>query len=248
VRKQYRDSSNFDARVNLHARYSTNPHGWPAWMFDRIDVGDAARVLEVGCGPGWLWRGNLPRVREDWRVVLSDMSPGMAGEARSHVDDARFTVLVGDAQSLAFDDENFDAIVANHMLYHVPDLDAALAEFVRVMRPGGRLYAATNGRAHLKELRDILGTHWRYVETFGLSNGPERIARFFDNVRVERYPDSLEVPEADPVVAYVRSMSSFWDLTAEREALLRDRIKAEIARDGAFHISKDAGVIMATRP
>src|SRR5207249_3671752 len=121
------------------------PESWPRWVFARLDLGPTADVLEVGCGPAFLWRENPVPV--GWRVVASDMSPGMASVAKEHTD---VHVVVSDAESLPWDDGSFDAVIANHMLYHVPDLDRALSDFVRVLRPGGRLFAATNGRAHFK--------------------------------------------------------------------------------------------------
>jgi SAM-dependent methyltransferase len=247
VRAQYRDSSHFSARVDLHARYSTNPVGWTRWIFDKVAVGPGECVLEVGCGPGHLWRGSTDRLPSDSFVVASDYSQGMAAEAARAIADARFAFASTDAQALPFADETFDAVVGNHMLYHVPDLDTALEEFGRVLRPNGRLLAATNGPQHFKEVRDILDIHWRYVDQFGLENGPERIARHFDNVTVERYPDTLHVPAAEPVIAYVKSMSSFWDLSDELASKLRSEIDAAIARDGFFNISKDSGVITASR-
>ena len=57
-----------------------------------------------------------------------------------------------DAQDIPFEDDTFGCVVANHMLYHVPDLDKGLAEIRRVLKPGGKLYAATNGEAHMLEL------------------------------------------------------------------------------------------------
>ena len=245
VREQYRDSSRLTARVNLHARYSTNPIGWPVWIFDKLDLRSGERVLEVGCGPGWLWRGNLERVPSGCTIVASDFSYGMASEAKEHL--GGLEVLSADAQALPFDDASFDVLVANHMLYHVPDLDAALSEFARVLRPSGRLFAAANGGDHFHEVRDILGTHWRYIDVFGLESGPDRIASYFDDVAVERYDDAIESPEADPVVAYVLSMTTFWNLDDDRIADFRRQIDEEIARNGVFHISKDAGVITATR-
>ncbi len=51
-----------------------------------------------------------------------------------------------DAQSIPFEDETFDAVIANHMLYHVPDRPKAIAEIKRVLKPGGRLIATTIGK------------------------------------------------------------------------------------------------------
>jgi SAM-dependent methyltransferase len=64
---------------------------------------------------------------------------------------------VGDAQDLPFDDGEFDCAVAAWMLYHVPDVDRAIAELARVLRPGGRLVAVTNSQGHLAEIYDLLG-------------------------------------------------------------------------------------------
>jgi ubiquinone/menaquinone biosynthesis C-methylase UbiE len=57
-----------------------------------------------------------------------------------------------DAQALPFATHSVDAIIANHMLYHMPNMPAVYAEFCRVLKPGGRLYAATISRDNMREL------------------------------------------------------------------------------------------------
>jgi ubiquinone/menaquinone biosynthesis C-methylase UbiE len=146
VARQYRDASRLDARIELHQRFSTNPYGLQAWIFDHLDLPDEAGILDVGCGPGRLWQENLCRLPERWNITLSDASPGMLAVAeRSLGSDRRFAFRVGDVQHLPFEDESFDAVVANHMLYHAQDRPKALAEISRVLRPSGPLYASTNG-------------------------------------------------------------------------------------------------------
>ena len=81
LHKQYGDLSNLDARVALHARFSTSPIDWQRWVFDQLDLPAEARVLELGSGPGWLWRGNVERIPAGWTVTLSDFSPGMVETA-----------------------------------------------------------------------------------------------------------------------------------------------------------------------
>ena len=73
--------------------------------------------------------------------------------ARSRGVDAR----VGDVQEPPFEDASFDVVVAAWMLYHVPDLDRAVAELARVLRPGGRLVATTNAADHLQEMLELAG-------------------------------------------------------------------------------------------
>ena len=139
LHKQYGDLSNLDARVALHARFSTSPIDWQRWVFDQLALPADARVLELGSGPGWLWRGNVERIPAGWTVTLSDFSPGMVETARAALADSkpalRFEQI--DAQAIPFEDATLDAVIANHMLYHVPDRAAALAEIRRVLVPGG---------------------------------------------------------------------------------------------------------------
>jgi ubiquinone/menaquinone biosynthesis C-methylase UbiE len=123
--------------------------------------------------------------------------------ARGRGVDAR----VGDVQSLPFPDETFDCAVAAWMLFHVPDLDAGLAELARVLRPGGRLVATTNSIDHLKELRAIAGAAaWKRV--FTRENGAEVIGRHFDAVE-RRDADGWVTIEDDEVVrGFVASLDA----------------------------------------
>src|SRR4030042_248739 len=101
---QYRSASNLNARISIHLRFSTNPNGWMRWVFDRLDLPPACRLLELGCGPGGLWRENADRIPLGWEITLSDSSPGMLEQARINLEVAgrtfRFEVI--DAQSIPF--------------------------------------------------------------------------------------------------------------------------------------------------
>jgi len=253
--EQYKDASNLDARAGLHERFSVNPYRWHRWVFDQFDLGPAlrSRILEVGCGPTYLWRENAERVPAGWEIILTDFSPGMARQAREHLRDARppFRFGVADAQELPFPDAQFDAVVANHMLYHVPDRAKALAEIRRVLKPGGRFYAATNGRGHLRELKELAA---RFApdaglltslppDFFCLEDGQDELAGWFSQVAVHRYEDALVVTEAGPLVAYIQS-----SITAARSGLddaLAAFVEREIADRGAIRITKDPGLFVA---
>ena len=67
---QYRDSANLDARIVLHRRFSTNTYGWYRWCFDRFDLPPRADILELGCGPAYLWHEMIDRVQAEWAVIL----------------------------------------------------------------------------------------------------------------------------------------------------------------------------------
>jgi SAM-dependent methyltransferase len=217
------------------------------WLFDRVAPPPGARLLEVGCGSAALWRANLDRIDPSWSLTLTDLSPGMIESARASLGD-RAEYVVADAQDLPFADRSFDVVVANHMLYHVPDRPKALAEIARVLARGGVLHAATNGRGHLRELRDLVGPGWslnRIVDEFGLENGAEQLGKVFADVRVERFDVGLAVTEVEPVLAYVRSSASFPDGSLER---VREKVAAAIARDGCFRITTTPGLLTCRNP
>lgn len=92
-----------------------------------------------------------------WCIVCTDLSPGMAAEARSELaGEAGLSFAAADAQALPFPDESFDVVLANFMLYHVPDRPRALAEIRRVLRSGRQFAAATVGRTHMGGMRELV--------------------------------------------------------------------------------------------
>ncbi len=199
-RDQYKDSSNLNARGALHERFSTNSYGWFRWVHDHLRVPEQGRMLELGCGPGTLWVGHRSRVPRSCRIVLSDASAGMVREAAERLGiGSSFQFAVLDAQAISFASDAFDSVVANHMLYHVPDLSKALSEIRRVLRRAGRLYAATNGRSHLMEIADLIEAFdpallpmWaKDRRAFDVDNGtehPRAIVRRHPPLPVRRQP------------------------------------------------------------
>jgi ubiquinone/menaquinone biosynthesis C-methylase UbiE len=251
---QYKDAANLKARIRLHQEFSINSYGLMRWIFDRFELPPEARLLDVGGGPGDLWEENLARIPAGWRIVHSDLSPKMIAAAQNNLRGCAIMVGHGilDAQALPFPPETFDAVVANFMLYHVPDRPRALAEIWRVLRPGAQLYAATNGLGHLHEIQALvqkvgLNVDWTTAETcFGLESGLPQLARFFSEVRAHRYKDRLWVTEAAPLVAYILSMKRL-DWETEKTVQLARLIEDRINDDGAIQITKTPGILIARK-
>jgi ubiquinone/menaquinone biosynthesis C-methylase UbiE len=254
---QYKDAANLTARSSLHERFSTNKAGWFAWVFEQLaDLPEQSRILELGCGPAWLWRHNRTHMPAGWRVTLTDLSPGMVDQARANLLEpsaAQFEFDVIDAQAIPYADASFDAVVANHMLYHVPDRPQALSEIRRVLKPGGQLFAAANGQEHMAEMwamvLHVAGAARdanRSVLHFGLENGGEQLAPWFGHVERRDYPDSLLITEAEPLIAYAAS-SELWGVQGDAEAtrLLADHIRQRLASDGVIRITKNSGLFVA---
>lgn len=254
VRSQYRESGNLDARFALHQRFSTNRYGWQRWVFDQLRIPPDGSILELGCGPAYLWRENADRTPAGWTTTLSDASIGMVSAARQSLVTARgrFCCAVADAQSIPFSSARFDAVIANHMLYHVPDRSRALSEIRRVLRPGGCLYATTVGREHMRELIEMLrDAHPRLrpsagvaAATFLLENGAPQLAQWFPTVSLVRYEDGLLVDSAEPLVAHARSMLPE-PVQPGTLARFSRSVECEIAERGAIQITKDSGLFLA---
>ena len=248
LEEQYRTDANLCARIELHKRFSTNPASYPGWVFDGYDFDEHADVLEVGCGNGMMWLENADRIPDGWTLTLTDLSDGMVRAARDALGD-RARYEVASVEDLPFPDESFDAVVANHMLFHVEDRQHALSEIRRVLRPGGRFVATTIGRDHMRQLRELApprNSIWAKTrERFTIETARDELAPFFAEVQIERYTDSLEVTEADAVVDAIRSWGHE---PPERLEAARAGVEGEIARRGAFHVSKDTARVSARKP
>jgi ubiquinone/menaquinone biosynthesis C-methylase UbiE len=258
--QQYGSGANLNARIRIHQLYSTNKLGLPRWIFNQLQLPPEADVLEVGCGVGNQWLSILELIPPGWKLTLTDFSAGILAEAEQNLagklPNVRFQVA--DAQQLPFPDHSFDAVIANHMLYHLPDRPKAFQEFQRVLRPGGKLYAATNGKHHMTALyawadrfgldtASLAAAAFR-VGSFSLENGAEQLEPYFDEVRLEAYHDALEVTEADPLVDYIVSVLPA-DLIEENLPKLEKFqrwAQTEITEHGAIHIPKSAGLFIAT--
>lgn len=258
-KRQYKDASNLERRVGLHQRFSTNPQGWLAWVFQQLELPPQARILEVGGGPGLLWAHNRSCLNPSWSLVLSDLSDGMAADARERIGPlSNVSYSAIDAQEIPFPPERFDAVLANHMLYHAPQVERAIAELHRVLKPGGRLYAATNGEHHLLEMAQLVERAWRptadqvqaefarSITNFSLQSGGEKLARSFASVQIRRYRDSLHVTDPQAILDFVTS-SSVFRLPTGGEPRLRKLLEQEIVAAGAVNIRKDSGMFIATR-
>jgi ubiquinone/menaquinone biosynthesis C-methylase UbiE len=234
-----------------------NRYGWMRWIFDQLRFGPTSRILDLGCGPASLWQENLNRVPQGWHIVLSDLSVGMVREAQRNLNGSDcFEYQVIDAQALPFENEGFDGVIANHVLYHVPDIERALSEIGRVLRNGGRFYATTVGQSHLRELYELVsrfaGDNEMWVgglpESFALENGSELLSRWFSEVVMMRYEDELVVTEVEPLVVYVRSMMVAKSVLGDgRVKAFAEMVKRKLAQRGAIKVTKDSGMFEAMR-
>ncbi len=253
---QYRTADNLSARIHLHAGFSTNTYGWFRWIFDQYDLPEKCHILELACGPGDLWRENADRVPPGWEIILSDFSPGMVNQARSNLAGSSHldTFQVIDAQHIPFTNDRFDAVIANHCLYHIPNQVKAFSEIQRVLAPQGRFYTTTIGATHMAEIEELVEKFDPSIEhvfgneqvSFTLENGAAQLEVWFTDLVIHRYPDSLLVTEAEPLVDYIFSGTRF-GLEGDRREAFTAFVEAEItANGGVIPIRKDSGLFTAS--
>lgn len=135
-----------------------------------------ATVLEVGCGAGELAERVALELAADVRAL--DSSERMVALTRER----GVAAVVGDVTALPFPDGSFECVVAGWLFYHVQDRDRAISECARVLRPGGRLVAATIADENLADLWSFVGAPTERRLTFSSSNGAEQLARHFPRV------------------------------------------------------------------
>jgi SAM-dependent methyltransferase len=201
VAAEYADERGLQGRRAAY-RYATGPDA-PELAFAAVAEGAPRRVLEVGCGPGEASERIRREIGAD--VVAIDVSPRMVALARARGVDAR----VGDVQALDLPDASFDCALAAWMLYHVPDVDRALRELARVLEPGGRLVAVTNGRTHLQELRELLGGDFP-TRTFSDENAEALLGRHFARVERRDAGGTIEFPDRKTLVEYLEASRRLW--------------------------------------
>jgi SAM-dependent methyltransferase len=253
--RQYAQPDNLDARANLHRRYGRND--WFAWLAAQVERCDGARVLEIGCGPGWFWDAAGAALPRRLDLVLTDLSEGMVTAALGRAKRADWAVRgqAVDATRLPFESGVFDVVLACHMLYHVPEPPRAIAEIARVLKPGGVAAITTNGKRHLAELFEIEAEVWpgedraREMDLFGLENGAELLAPAFRQVELRRHQDDLTCTDPADVEAYIVSSPPGSEATMAKRVELRAAIARRFAADGgAMKVGKAAGLFLCRKP
>lgn len=248
--EQYNTSKNLDIRISIHDRYSTNKQGFGNWISEHYQFPEAASVLELGCGTGSMWKGKSALIRRCSRLILSDLSEGMLNKAKETLSGENgIEYRTVDIQNIPFPDHTFDAVIANMMLYHVPDLAKGLSEVRRVLKEGGKFYCATYGENGMMKYIGSLFAGYGIEESvntnFTLQNGEQALKFFFDDVTKDHYADSLAVTETEDLVDYIFSLSGMTNLRKLPREVVRSVLSIHM-KDGVLNIPKEYGMFIAS--
>jgi ubiquinone/menaquinone biosynthesis C-methylase UbiE len=262
VRRQYASDVYLRTRQETHEQYTVPKLDFPLWVLRRYHWRGDERVLDLGSGGGIYYNC----LREHWPDVTYygvDQSPGMLAQHPAHGE-----LAVGDAQDIPFPDGTFDVVMANHMLYHVADLDQALIEARRVLKPNGVLIAATNSIQSMPQIHALFRRGMLLLSTpgkvysqpplpaqanFALENGTRMLSRYFYAVVRHDLPSQLVFPSIEPVMAYLESTRSMrepqlpesidWD---DLMLVMREQVIRVIDHFGEMVVEKVSGVLLAS--
>lgn len=247
VREQYKNDKNLKIRTNLHS-YNTNKVDWDKWCFNNISFVENAKVLELGCGTGEFWRKNIDNLDKNLNICISDFSESMLKIAKANLKDIKlkFKFKEINAENIPFKDNTFDIIIAQHMIYFVPNMDKALKEIKRVLRPGGKLYVTANSKYSMLELNELLedfspksGLNSNgYSTRFELENGKEILGKHFKNIHVNILNGKIIIDNPNPVVSYKAStIQGEKILVGDKRKEFKEYLKKYIKDNGNISIT-----------
>ena len=261
VRSQYASSDPLKTRLETHRRYSERTVDLDVQCAALMRLGGNESILDVGSGPG-RFELYLRAAGHRGRLLCLDQSAAMLAEAAASVraTGAALDVLAGDAQRIPLRDGAVDWVVARHMLYHVPDIPAALREFRRVLLPDGGLLVTANGAdnyAGILALWDDLCAAFDLprgvatAEGFSTANAEPLLRSVFPQVEAYVSANAFVFREVGPIVRYVATLIPSLPIAPDEAMLARLHAWLEreaaarlAARGGVWRVPKDVGIYL----
>lgn len=261
IRRHYATDAHLRLRQEIHDKYSIPNRSFAEWALSCLPLQGTERILDVGCGTGLYYYKLMARWPTCQYVGL-DLLTGMLDK------NPAVHRVQGDAIYLPFPNASFDVVMANHMLFHVSDIDQAIQEMRRVMKPQGLLMTATNSTQTMPELQVLMrraivmlsrGTSSQVrapsqpSDAFALENGTRYLSRYFFGVVRHDFPSALVFPQAEPAMEYLESTRDLrepqlppdvlWD---DVMVIMRQQINQLVKHLGELVVNKQTGVLIAT--
>lgn len=263
------DDRQIAAKQRIHATYRTNPRTIVDHVLECLECNPGDAVLDLGCGNGFFLEP-VAEIVTRGRLVGVDVAPGVLDAAKRRSTERGISVewLEGSADDLAmFETESFDRVMANYMMHYVPDIEGALSEVRRLLRPGGIFVLATDSVSTMAEMYDAhfealkrLGWPDRYFKKspkgrFSLEVGRAMLEQVFSSVSIREYGDVLRIDNVDAFMEFYAvgnnycSARSMHDGASDAElARLHEEVERSVAQriaaTGSFVITKRTGAFV----
>ena len=254
----YADDRHLRSRLAIYAYAETAAD--PRWRTSVIAWDGTQIVADVGCGNGFDLRQIVPQGRSRHAIGL-DLSGGMLRSLEDLRQSGGLSLVQADAQRLPLPDRSVDVAMAMHMLYHVPDIPAAVRELRRITKPDGTVLASTNSPAHLAEIDDLLSAavssqldhpaQAMPALSFTTHNGRAVLGQEFASVTLHTLDVPLAIPAAQPVISYVASIRepllAWIGEPIDFDAVLGDvavQVEQAIQARGSFRATTHMGVFV----
>lgn len=255
AQRNFRTPNSCVGALDIIERYASDPPAVIGTLLEAVRPEQPdGRICELGFGTGWLLEA-MNSAFPDARLYGLDMSPGMTAHARETLGPG-VGLVRGDMEQLPVGEHRFDVAVTCWTLYFMRDIDGALSEIKRMLRPGGRLVVAANAPDHMLELDELSLTARRAVlddeepdigPRFDLESGLPYMRRHFQQVEVNEWEGRMVLPDAAPLVR-------LWELqyAPDLAGEARERVRAEFvrradawaARDGEIRITRHGGAFV----
>ena len=205
---------NWKHRISIYDKYSPSGNNWKEWIFDHIDFNGMTNILELASGDGSIWKKNITKIPEGLDITLSDISPEMINSAKENLSNVGydFKFMAIDMENIPFSDSSLDMIIVEHALYLSVNVEKALSEIRRVLKPKGKLYTTLISKEHFQEVKKILFDYKKYkmagsdrISYFCFENTIERFEKYFNVLGSFDKKEILEVTDSKLLVNYVVS-------------------------------------------
>lgn len=262
--QMYATEDHLATRIRTHELYTQPKQDFTAWVLEHILWRGDEIVLDVGCGAGVYIEPVAARLTGGGFLISADLSFGMLSDVAAKHLESHTNLLNANVLQLPLPDNCCDVLMANHMLYHVPDIGKAATEIRRVLRPGGHFIAATNSRYSMQEfvteISDACHSLGYNIQlppspsllNFSLENGAEIIWPIFPNAEIHQFNSVLVFPTAEPAAAYINSLRSFYETQFPQElswpAMMQQverQITTRITNHGEYRVAKATGIFLA---
>jgi len=224
-------------------------------LWEQYSFFENCKILELGCGNGEQWKTKIDLLPDGCEIILSDFSEGMVHAVKEKYANYKlFSFQQIDIQNIPFPNDTFDIVIANHMLYHVPELSNALSEVKRVLKTDGTFYSSTISNGGMQPFLHEAFKHFHPDTTaftqkfsFNLQNGFELLSEYFHNVRRVDYKDSLSITETQDLIERIKSTITLASYSEQSFNDLYDYFENIRKKDGAINIPKENGLFISMK-